>query len=692
MAAPMARIGVDVGGTFTDLVFENEARELHFFKVPSTKDAPAIGVLEGIEAIASKAGTSMADLLRSVGLIVHGTTVATNAVLTRGGAPTAVLTTMGLRDALRMRQGIRRDPYNAKQVMPEPLVPRSMCFPVAERIDARGRVRVDLTTDELMSVVRSLPRDVSSIAVCFMHSYANSTHERILTEAVRVARPDAFITTSSELLPQYRFYKRLSTTTLNAYVGPIVERYLRDLVVRLTEAGFAGVLLVMQSNGGVASAELIRTQPVWTLLSGPAAAPASALLYLRPHKFEEALTLDMGGTSCDLALIQEGQPLIVPEGEIDGHVLGLPMLSIHTIGAGGGSIARLDTGGLLHMGPQSAGADPGPACYGKGGRQPTSTDASLVLGYLDADNFLGGRMRLDIQAARAAIHDRIAEPLGMSVAEAAMGMYELLNVNMVAGLREVSIAHGIDARNFPLIVAGGAGPLHACRIAQELELETVFIPRHSSVFCALGMLASDLKHDFVQTFQTGLERAKWKELDELREFMEKRGRELLARQQIGPPDVSVVVELFMRYRGQFHEVGVKVGVDEITKGDADAVAEKLHLRHQALYGYALTHALVDIVGIHTSVRGLTHSATLPPIAQRQPRHRTARTRDVYLPNQLELARVPIYLDEELVSDQDIQAPAIIDQMGSTVLIPDNCSAHVDEFGTIVITVKRVSDK
>jgi N-methylhydantoinase A len=486
------RIGIDVGGTFTDFLVVEEGGAARVVKTLSTPDDPSRGLLDGLAEIAGLYGMTLDEAARRIDVIVHGTTVTTNAVLTRSGARTGLVTTPGVRDALEMRRGIREAQYDNRSTNVPPLVPRRLRLAARGRLDCDGREIEEFRGEDVAAAAKEMKRrGVEAVAVCFMNSFANPEHERRAQAVLREEMPDAYLSVSSTLLPAIRFYDRVSTTALNAYVGPKLSRYVDALLEKLARIRFAGVLRVMQSNGGVVAPEIVRERAAMTLLSGPAAGPRAGAWYAGLHGIGDCITVDMGGTSFDAALLRDGRPLFVTEGEVDRLRLALPMLDITTIGAGGGSIGWIDAGGLLRMGPQSAGAMPGPASYGRGGALPTCTDADVVLGYLPPDEFAGGRIRLDVAAARAAIEREVARPLGMTVEQAAVGMARVIDANMASGVRAVSVRRGFDPREFPLVVAGGAGPQHCAAICAELEMPLFLVPRESSVFCAAGMLMSD---------------------------------------------------------------------------------------------------------------------------------------------------------------------------------------------------------
>ena len=491
-------IGVDVGGTFVDFALCDVAGELTVHKVPADPADLAAAIMRGISDLAEQRGTNADALLASLDLVVHGTTVATNAVLTGAGSRTGLLTTKGTRDALEMRRGIKEEPLDNKYEGPTPLVPRYLRLPVDERVDWNGDVLAELDTDSLEAAVQALKtHEVEAVAVCLMHAYANEAHERQVAARLREALPDAYLTVSSELLPQLGYYNRVSTAVLNSYLGPLLRSYLLSLAARLADGGFGGQLLIMNSAAGLMALEEIIPRAAAALLSGPAAAPVAARVYAGAS---DCAVIDMGGTSLDISLASGGEPREVTEGRVGRYATALPMIDIRTIGAGGGSIARIDAGGGLQVGPRSAGAAPGPACYGKGGARPTCTDVDLLLGYLDPDYFLGGRMRLLREPAERAVREHLAGPLGISAEEAAVAAFEVINAGMTAGVRDMIVDHGLDPEAMPMVVGGGAGPVHAASVAMELGIRNVIVPRQSGVFCAVGMLFADLKHDLVRSY------------------------------------------------------------------------------------------------------------------------------------------------------------------------------------------------
>ncbi len=690
MIAETFKIGVDVGGTFTDLFVSSSAGAVETFKVPSTPADPSVGVAQGLEAVARAKGVPLADLAARVTTIVHGTTVTTNAVLTRRGAKTGLITTDGVRDALEMRRGIREAQYDNRFRNVEPVVPRWLRRPVRGRLDAEGAEIGALSLDDVRAACALFRREgVEAVAIGFMNSFANPAHERAAAEVVRSELPDAFLSVSSEVLPTIRFYNRISTTALDAYTGPVLDRYLRRLTARLAEVGFGGALLIMQSSGGVALPELTRKRPAWTLLSGPAAGPRAGLAFALPLGMKSCLVVDMGGTSFDASLVRDEKVELKPEGEIARLRIALPMLDIVTIGAGGGSIGWIDGGGLLRMGPQSAGAEPGPACYGRGGALPTCTDANVVLGYLDAAGFAGGALPLDVARARAAVEEHVARPLGLDVEAAAVGMYRVINANMAHGVREITVKRGLDAREFPMIVAGGAGGLHACAIAAELELRTVLAPAFASILCATGMLLTDLQHDFVRSLVGPLARIDPARLARLVGEMIAEGEALLAEERVAPGDARHEVALDLRYLKQYHEVTIPVGRDLIERGDLAAAAAPFHAEHDRLYGYHLAEQGTGLELINVRVRSIGR-VTPPALPRLEPggpdaRHALTGERRAWVPERGRLETVPVYDGHRLRAGNALAGPALIERRDTTLLVTAAFSARVDDLGTCVLT-------
>jgi N-methylhydantoinase A len=684
------KVGIDVGGTFTDFYVREAAREPVIHKVLSTPADPSVGVLAGLRELAGALDEplGLADFLGHVEVIVHGTTVTTNATLTRRGAKTGLITTAGVRDALEMRRGIREERYNNRYTNVAPVVPRYLRIGVAERLDRRGRVVTPLALDDVRRAIDLFKaEDIKAVAICFMNAFANPVHEAEAAALVRQEIPEAFLTTSTELLPAIRFYDRVSTTALNAYVGPILDHYLAQLQRRLTEAGFTGALLVMQSNGGVMTPDVARKSPALTLLSGPAGGPIAGLAAARPHGMESCIVIDMGGTSFEAALVEK-TPVVIKDGEIDRLRCALPMLGIHTIGAGGGSIGWIDQGGLLRMGPHSAGAKPGPACYGLGGEEPTTTDANLVLGYLSADFFSGGRIKLDAESARDAIATKIAAPLGMTVEAAAAGMYRVACTNMAQGVRAVTIERGSDPREFPLVVAGGAGPLHSCVICNDLDIALQIVPRESSVLCASGMLMGDLRHDFVRTFVDRFPDLRWPKLNALIAEMIADGDRILAKENIGPELRHHAVTLDCRYLKQYHEVSFPVPLAATENQDAPAILRAFHDEHNRLFGYSLEQegTPVEMVNVRVQSIGMTDKpeALGEPLAGADAAAARKGERSAYVFERQAFETIPVFDGHRLHHGNRIAGPALVEMVTTTAFISAGYDAVTDRFGSLLM--------
>lgn len=692
------KIGIDVGGTFTDFLLTSEDGSSEIYKVLSTPDDPSIGLMNGLEEMAKAKDIPLQEFIKVVKIIVHGTTVTTNAVLTRRGAKTGLLTTKGVRDALEMRRGIREEQYNNRYTNVEPLVPRYLRFPVEERLDYKGDVITPLKESDVLEASKLFKEEgIEALAICFMNSFANDIHEskagRIIKEQLGSGPDESspYLTVSSEFLPSIRFYDRISSTVLNSYVGPILKSYLSSLIKKLKDIGFEGVLLIMQSNGGVVSPEIAMERAAVTLLSGPAAGPVAGIEYTSVQGYDDCITIDMGGTSFDAALIKEKTPLVTTEGEINRLRIALPMLGIVTIGAGGGSIGWVDEGGLLRMGPQSAGSKPGPACYNLGGELPTCTDADLVLGYLDKDFFAGGKIPLNYDRAEKAIKNKIADPLGMDVVEAAAGMYRVINVNMASGVREVSVKRGHDPREFPLVVAGGAGPVHACMISLELEIPVMIIPKESSIFCAAGMLMSDLKHNFIRTYSTHLNNIDIKQFGFLFQEMEKEASELLKSEHIPEDSIQHTHSLDMRYVKQYHEVNIEITKEEVKKGDIESIALKFHPEHNRLYGYSLEEeeTPIELINLRLSSIGKT---VKPEFRQEKydredPSKALKKRRQLYIPLKNVFEEVPVYDGHRLRYGNRIEGPALIEQVNTTTFITPEYNVICDMYGSYTMYIK-----
>lgn len=684
------RLGIDVGGTFTDLYLVSEDGTGEIFKTPSTPHAPAKGFFNGISEIAAAKGLSVPGFLAQVTHIMHGTTITTNATLTGNGARTAMLTTAGFRDVQLMRRGVKGgNQYDYTHPAPAPLIPRQDIFEVTGRIDRFGRELVPLDENGVRDIaarIAAAEPPFEAIAISLMWSFANPAHEERVSEIIAEELPGVYVSLSSEVVPQIRVYERGSTVALNAYVGPILSRYLNDLTARLDETGYTGRLFIVQSNGGVMPPRLMMRFAVNTLLSGPAGGPEAGLQHARLHGLDQLITVDMGGTSFDVAMIENGRATTTNESEIDGHKVALPVLDIHTIGAGGGSIARVRSG-LLYVGPQSAGSEPGPACYGRGGEQPTTTDADLLLGYLDPAGFAGGKFPLDLAAAEKAMRTHVADPLGLSVTQAAQGVYNVVNASMADAVRAITVQRGLDPREFAIVAAGGAGPLHAGPIARELEVPLVIIPRESSVFCASGMAVSDIRHDYVRSFPYTLSEETVGEANAVVAALIATARETLLDEDV-PEDRHVfTVSADVRYPGQFHEVETESPAITLTVA---GLAAAFHDRHEALYGYAVRSSDVEIMNLRVHASGLSDkpSPASHPLTGPDPAAALRGTRRAWFDGTEHDA--PVYDGLALTHGNIVAGPAIIEQPTTTIVVPDGYVLGCDARENYVLHRAEVS--
>ena len=631
--------------------------------------------------LAAELGTDLRGLLAATTSIVHGTTVATNALLERKGAKVGLLTTEGHRDVIEMREGLKDDRYNLRMPPPVPLVPRARRLGVRERMRFDGTVMARLDPKSLAAAVGRLAKDgVEAVAVCYLHSYRNARHEVETGRLVAKRLPDAYVSLSSEVLPQIKEYERVWTTVVNAYVGPGLARYLASLATRLRAAGYRGDVLIMQSHGGVAPMKESARLAAGAVLSGPAGGVAAGRYAARLLGQGDLITFDMGGTSTDIALLQRGEPQLTGEKTVGVAKVALPALDIHTLGAGGGSIAWVDPGRILHVGPESAGADPGPAGYAKGGTRATVTDANLVLGYLDPANFLGGRIGLDAKAAERAVA-QVAKQLGTSLREAALGISRVVNTNMAEGIKIVSVRRGVDPRKFALVAFGGAAGLHVTEVARLLEIRRVVVPSVAAVLSAWGMLATDLRYELVRSHVSEVSRMTPAALRRLFAELEEEGRRRLGAFE-GP--VSVHRSLDMRYGEQIFEIQVPLdGVDLEAASLMDEVADRFHRRHEELYAYSAPGQEVVIVNARVAVVGAL--PVLPAEGQAAAGRAAAGPgrRRVWLGDWVE---VPVWKLDALAAGHEVKGPAIFESATTTVLAREGERVTVTRHGWLDIRI------
>ncbi len=693
------RLGIDVGGTFTDgILINEETGETRIAKVPSTPEDPSVGFLEAVERILREASIETAD----VGYLVHGTTVATNAIIEAKLAPTGFITTEGFRDMLEIQRQIRPSLYDLLFEKPRPLAPRYLCFGIPERLDATGKVLTPLDEQAVAAAAEQLKKEgVEALAVCFLHAYRNPVHERRTGEIVREVFPEAVVSLSSDVAPEFREYFRASTTMINAGVRPIVERYLSNIEDRLRDSGLKGQLLVMQSSGGVLTFEAARTKPVFMVESGPAAGVIVSAHLGQVLGFDNILSFDMGGTTAKTGLIEHGTPSITKEYEVGtaaraehgakgaGYPIRTPVIDLVEIGAGGGSIAWVDSGGVLRVGPRSAGADPAPACYGKGGTEPTITDANLVLHRLDPDHFLGGEMRLDEEAAYRAIKEKCADSLGLDVIEVALGIVEIANNAMVSALRRISVQRGHDPRDFVLVAFGGAGPVHANRLAAELEIPTVLVPMSPGTTSAMGLLVTDIKHDYSNTLIQRTDRLDVGTINRLYREMEERGKKALLTEGMGHSSIGFERQVDMRYVGQSYELPIPLG-DGKVEDALEPMLKHFHEEHERAYGFAAPDEPVEFVTLRLTAVGSIAKPKLRELPQGGGDVNGARRAvgQVYFAEAGGFVDCPSYNRYQLPAGGVIEGPAIVEEMDSTTVIHPGFLAEVDRYGNLLIGTKK----
>jgi len=691
-------IGVDVGGTFTDLVCLDEEGNLNLTKIPSTPDDPSRAIMQGLSKLAGILGKDMKELFDETRRITHGTTVSTNTVLTWTGAKVGLLCTKGFRDILGIRFGIRENPYNLAIPQPEALCPRYLRVPVEERTNAAGEIVTPLNEDDVLKACEYLTEQgVEAVAICFLWSFKNPTNEKRALELCREALPDTYVCASYQIQPEIREYWRMSTTVINAYVGPKLSAYLKHLDESLRKEGFKGHLLITQSNAGVIYPEVAMEQAVRTVLSGPACAPAAAAYVGKALDFRNIITVDMGGTSFDVCLIKDGSPMTALQSAVGGvYHMKLPLVDVRTIGAGGGSIGWLDKMKVLHMGPQSAGADPGPACYGKGGKEPTCTDADLVLGYLNPDYYLGGEMKIYPELAHQAIKEKIADPLGVDVAQAAWAMRKVIDHHMVDGISIVSVQRGEDPRRYTLVVAGGAGAVHAASLARALNIKRLLISKTSSVFCALGGVIADVHHDFVRSIASRMSAVDLDDLNALFNEMRAIGEGYLKMEGVSKSERYYLRSVDMRYKGQYHELEVPLPLkdsnstsEKVDRDMLERLVEDFHQMHETLYSYRDTTE-TEILNVRLAACGKVRTPEIKAedfVSKDASAHKKGE-RQVYFEEAGGFVTTGIYDGDRMEVGNLVEGPAVVELSTTTIVVPPRGKIEVTPYGSILMELSE----
>ena len=687
------RVGVDVGGTFTDFVLVDEKRDLIFTgKRLTTPEDPSLAITDGLERLVSESGTSVPEL----DAVVHGTTLVANTIIERKGAKVGLITTKGFRDSLEMGREIRYDLYDLFFEKPEPLAPRFLRQPVDERIDAKGNVLRPLDENTLGAAVEKLVAEgVEAIAICFMHAYANDAHERQAKEILDAKYPDMPITTSTEVAPEIREYERANTACANAYVLPLMQRYLGDLSQKLSDQGLKQPLYLMQSGGGIASVTRGQAAPIHLIESGPAAGATAGAFYGRLTGTEQVISFDMGGTTAKMCLIEEYEPEHAHEFEAgrvrrfkkgSGLPLKVPVIDLIEIGAGGGSLARVDNMGLLKVGPDSAGSEPGPVCYGLGGTQPAVTDADLLLGYLSPEYFLGGEMDLDLGLVKDAVEEKLANVTGLSVEEVAAGIHTIVNENMASATRMYIAEKGRDPRRYALVASGGAGPVHAYGMAKLLKISRVICPLGAGVLSALGFLVAAPGTDSVRSYVSRLENLDWDRLNRLFREMEEEAMAQIVEAGADPATVTMRRRADMRYSGQGFEIDVPVPDGEMDGSAADVMRQSFLDKYQELFGRQIDDLPIEALTWRIYASGPTPNVELNFAGQQIDEEPSDKgERQVYFP-ETGYATCRIYNRYALKPGDSFRGPAVIEERESTAVAGPDTTVSIDKYLNLVIDI------
>ncbi|MBI4277326.1 MAG: hydantoinase/oxoprolinase family protein [Armatimonadetes bacterium] len=680
------RLGVDVGGTFTDLsVFHEETGSITVYKTPTTAEDQSLGIISGARAILELCGAAP----EQVGYFAHGTTVATNSLLEAKMAKVGLITTRGFRDLLEIRRQIRPTLYDLFFVKPEPPITRDLRLEVTERVGPAGEVLQPLDEQEARSAIAQLvSAGVSAIAICFLYSFLYPEHEERVAALARQVAPEIPVWTSHQVLPEFREFERLSTTVANAALGPVMGRYLSNLRTRVAAEGVPVGPYIMQSNGGVMSVEVATRRPAHTLMSGPAAGVIGAIHIGQLVGIQNLVTFDMGGTSTDVCLVEKGVAQVSMEKEIAGYPVRIPMVDVHSIGAGGGSVAWIDAGGRLKVGPRSMGARPGPAAYALGGDEPTVSDANIVLGRLNPHYLLGGKMKLEPDRAWKTIEEKVAKPLGLGVVEAAEGILTIVNSNMVLATRVVSVERGYDPREFVLVAFGGAGPLHATEVAAELGVHQVLIPEAPGIVCALGTLTTDLRTDYVHSIIVRTAQARPAQFNAMWQELEQRANRWLDQEGVPADRRLLERSVDMRYVGQNYEITVAAPGGEWDGAAMREMETRFHARHQHVYGDSVPGEPTQIINLRVTAYGFVPKADLrrQDVAEIDGVELLAERR-VYWGSRHGFVATPVYNRARLAAGQVVEGPAILEQMDSTTVLGPGQTARVDEYRNLRVEIK-----
>lgn len=677
------RIGIDSGGTFTDVcLFDDVSGKIAVWKVPSTPDDPSRAIAQGTDEGVARVGGKPADL----GFFGHGTTVATNALIQHRGVKTALITTEGFRDLVEIGRQKRPDLYDLQVDKPPPLATRDLRFGVAERIRHDGSIETPLDEHAVRHIARQLKAaSIQAVAIGFLYGFIRADHENRARDILLEEYPDIFISTSHDVAPEFREYERISTAVVNSYLGPIMRRYINRLADRLKERGVTAIPHLTQSNGGVIGFDMAARLPVRTVLSGPSTGVVAAQAIGKMIGIPNLITFDMGGTSTDVALLRNGEASVASEATVHGYPIKAPMLDIHTVGAGGGSIAHIDSGGLLKVGPRSCGADPGPVCYGRGNTEPATTDANVVLQTLNPEYLLGGRMKIDQEKSRQAIA-RLAEPLGLDLMTTAQGIISVVTANMAKAIRVISVQRGHDPREYALVAFGGAGPLHAARLARELEMKTIVVPRNPGICCALGLLLTDLRADFATTSLMLADDKNASAVGEIFAGLEKQAVHWFAEEHVEAKDRILRRIVDMRYHGQNYEIAIDLEAGPVNAASMDALRKGFAEAHTRLYGYAAEEEPVQMVTYRVAAIGAVTKAEFrpEPDAGADASAAIIGERKVWFPEANGFVLCPVYDREKLRAGNVINGPAIVEQMDATTVLLPGMRGKVEPYLNLIL--------
>ncbi|MGO4334264.1 hydantoinase/oxoprolinase family protein [Labrys sp. KB_33_2] len=686
------RLGIDAGGTFTDFVIANRTSgDVKLFKALSTPSDPTRAIENGLKQIAENFGTTPSAIVSDCDLCINGTTVGLNALITHRGGKTGLICTAGHEDSIEIRNGHKEDGFRYDPEYPAAtmLVPRYLRRGVRERVLSDGSVRTAIQEEDVRQACRLfLAEKVETVAISFVWSVLNPGHERRAAEIVREMMPDVILTVGSELYAQIREYTRTSTAVTNAYLAPVMRRYVTAVDRYFRDLGAKQPVRYFQSNGGLAVGQVMTDRSVYAINSGPASAPQAGLYVGAPFGKENVITVDMGGTSFDITLTRNGQTNLNKNVDFLRYRVGVPMIQVETLGAGGGSIGWIDSLGLLQVGPQSAGSEPGPACYGRGGTDPTTSDANLVLGYLNPEGLLGGKLPLDVGRAREAIA-RIAGPLGISVEQAAYGMFTIVNSGMVNGIRRVSVERGYDPRDFVLVGAGGATAAHITALAREMGIDTIILPKLASGLCAFGQIISDVKYNYMATAPLRLDNAgACEKIDVLFAEIEAQGVRHLEADGFAADRIAIKRSLEMRYVGQVHECTVDIDNFRIDDTTIDRVKEAFHARHEELYTYCERHNPVEVVNIESTLFGLIEKPRPPRLDSTGSLEQALKDRRPAIFHRSgDATSTPVYDGSKLGVGVSVAGPAIIEEVTTTIVIEPGWTASLHESGSYLLTRK-----